>query len=114
VIILGSLAVHVSSSNCSDKAEQFYVNLIYGICIIGAFVSIGSLVSISAALIEIYLIKRRFNEHYPESIRLAPWLPHLTGSTILHILGHAANTFGPIVVVFAWGYLAFKIYERCH
>jgi hypothetical protein len=114
VIILGALAVNIKTAQCAEKVEQLFVQLIYGLCAVGAIAALFSCVSIIVALVEIYRLKTRYEEHYRDHRIVAPWLPNITASTSLHIFGHGVNTVGPLVAVVAWVVLAVEIYLRCH
>ncbi|HTV28451.1 MAG TPA: hypothetical protein VMF32_11765 [Xanthobacteraceae bacterium] len=114
VIIVGGLAVHLTSETCSSKNEQLYVQLIYSVCALGSLAAVFSSASIVAALREINNLKKRYEKYFRRHSIDAPWLPDITASTWLHVLGHAVNTVGPLVVVVAWGCLALEIYLRCH
>lgn len=114
VIIVGTLAVHLTSEQCTNKDEQFDILIIYGICCIGSVSALVSCASIIVALVEINKLKKRYEVRFYRHKIDAPWLPDLTASTPLHILGHLVNTVGPIVAAIAWISLAIALYVRCH
>lgn len=113
VIIVGALAVHISSKRCLNPDERLLADVVYWICALGAVVGVLSFVAIVAALIEINRLKARFEQFYPDYRTAAPWLPNITGSTSLHFCGHLVNTVGPILATLGWIYLGLKLYLPC-
>jgi hypothetical protein len=47
-------------------------------------------------------LKQRYEYHYRDHLIVAPWLPDITASTPLHVLGHVVNTVGPLVAIAAY------------